>query len=65
MLEDKPCKISQVNTIAEYFLLKTAVKDSLKTVVWNRWCFWCHKLPCKQSYQQVVLWDAVNVWRRG
>jgi len=31
-----------VNAIAEYFLLKTAVNHSLKTV-WNQWCFWCHK----------------------
>jgi len=33
-------------------------KDSLKNTVWNRWCFWCHKLPCNQSDQHVI----VNQW---
>jgi len=28
----------QVDSIAEYFLLKTAV-NSLKNTLWNRWCF--------------------------
>jgi len=26
---------------------------SLKNAVWNRWCFWRHKLPCNQSRQHV------------
>jgi len=43
-----------VDSIAEYFLLKTAVKDSLK----NRWCFWRHKPHCNQSDQRVI----VNQW---
>jgi len=38
MLKDKPCANSQVNTIAEYFLCKTAVKKVLR----NRLCFWHH-----------------------
>jgi len=42
-------------------------KDNFSISVWNHWCFWRHKLPCKQSGQCVINNECISelVWVSG
>jgi len=53
-------EINKSTPLLSFFSLKLQWnKDSHKNAVWNRWCFWHHKLlACIQSNQGVI----VNEW---